>query len=74
MEKEKIGTNAGKVWHALNQVKQISVAELSRKLDLSFEDIAVSVGWLARENKIFIQKQGSQLIISNKVGFDFFFG
>ena len=34
MEKGRIGLNAGKVWHALNEVNEISTQELSRKLSL----------------------------------------
>ena len=30
MEKGRIGLNAGKVWHALNEVNEISTQELSR--------------------------------------------
>ena len=40
MEKGRIGLNAGKVWHALNEVNEISTQELSRKLSLSIEDLA----------------------------------
>ena len=49
MEKGRIGLNAGKVWHALNEVNEISTQELSRKLSLSIEDLALAIGWLARE-------------------------
>ena len=41
MEKGRIGLNAGKVWHALNEVNEISTQELSRKLSLSIEDLAL---------------------------------
>ena len=54
MEKGRIGLNAGKVWHALNEVNEISTQELSRKLSLSIEDLALAIGWLARENNIYI--------------------
>ena len=47
MEKGRIGLNAGKVWHALNEVNEISTQELSRKLSLSIEDLALAIGWLA---------------------------
>ena len=51
MEKGRIGLNAGKVWHALNEVNEISTQELSRKLSLSIEDLALAIGWLAREKQ-----------------------
>ena len=54
MEKGRIGLNAGKVWHALNEVNEISTQELSRKLSLSIEDLALA-GWL--EKTIFISRE-----------------
>ena len=54
MELETIGENAGKVWRTLNEMRgEISIQELSRKINLSAEDVALAVGWLARENNIF---------------------
>ncbi|MFK2360777.1 winged helix-turn-helix domain-containing protein [Bacteroides fragilis] len=50
MELETIGENAGKVWRTLNEMRgEISIQELSRKINLSAEDVALAVGWLARE-------------------------
>ena len=54
MDKRIVGVNAGNVWHALNEVKRISIPELARKLNLSVESTALAVGWLARENKVCI--------------------
>ena len=52
MEIETVGENAGKVWRNLNENRgEISIQELSRKINLSAEDVALAVGWLARENK-----------------------
>lgn len=65
MDKEigDIGTNAGKVWHALNEVKLISLQELSRMIGLSFEETSLAVGWLARENKIYFLTDNNQLMV-----------
>ena len=35
MELEKIGENAGKVWHVLNEGRELTIPELSRRIDLS---------------------------------------
>ena len=67
MEKGRIGLNAGKVWHALNEVKEISTQELSRKLSLSIEDLALAIGWLARENNIYITRKNGLLYVSNGI-------
>ena len=50
MDKKIVGVNAGKVWQALNEVKEITIPELARKLNLSVESTALAIGWLAREN------------------------
>ena len=50
MELEKIGENAGKVWHVLNEGRELTIPELSRRIDLSHEDTTLAIGWLAREN------------------------
>ena len=65
MELETIGENAGKVWRTLNEMRgEISIQELSRKINLSAEDVALAVGWLARENNIFIQRHNYLLYVS----------
>lgn len=74
MEKMKIGDNAGKVWNALNEVKEISLHELSRKIGISCEEIALAVGWLARENNIYIQRRDGQLVLTSISTFNFSFG
>ncbi len=67
MEKGRIGLNAGKVWHALNEVNETSTQELSRKLSLSIEDLALAIGWLARENNIYITRKNGLLYVSNGI-------
>lgn len=74
MEKMKIGETAGKVWNVLNEVKEISLHELSRKIGISCEDIALAVGWLARENNIYIQRREGQLVLTSISTFNFSFG
>ena len=66
MELETLGENAGKVWRTLNEMRgKISIQELSRKINLSAEDVALAVGWLARENNIFIQRHNYLLYVSH---------
>ena len=53
MEIETVGENAGKVWRNLNENRgEISIQELSRKMNLSAIDVAIAIGWLCRENNI----------------------
>ena len=64
MEKTKIGVNAGKVWRILNEKGELSMFDLCRDLGLTFEDVALAIGWLARENKIFLRKKDEMLFAS----------
>ena len=61
MEKTKIGVNAGKVWRILNEKGELSMFDLCRDLGLTFEDVSLAIGWLARENKIFLRKKDEML-------------
>lgn len=74
MEKMTIGENAGKVWNALNEVREISLHELSRKIGIDNEEVALAVGWLARENNVYIQTREGQLMLTNNSTCSFSFG
>lgn len=52
MNKGKIGTNAGKIWHLLSNNQRWSYDTLKEQSGLSDVDFAAAIGWLARENKI----------------------
>ena len=56
MKKKLIGTNAGIVWNLLNNSQKWSVAQLKEASGLSEREIYAAIGWLARENKIEIEK------------------
>ena len=45
MENTRIGLNAGKVWRILNEKGELSMFELCRELGLTFEEVAVAIGW-----------------------------
>lgn len=64
MEKKHIGINAGRVWHILNENGKLSIFELCRRLSLTFEEVSLAIGWLARERKISVDKVENMLIIS----------
>ena len=75
MEKRKIGENAGIVWRLLNEVKEISIFDLCHKTALSFEDAALAIGWLAREDKLFVHKRENMIVISiERHSIEFSFG
>lgn len=65
-EFKEIGENAGKIWRYLNQERiEITVQDLSKRIDLGVVEIAMAIGWLARENNILIRRQGYLFYISH---------
>lgn len=73
MEKNKIGLNAGKVWRILNEKGELSVFDLCHELGLTFEEVALAIGWLARESKVFLKKKEGMLF-TNIENVEFAFG
>ena len=65
METAKIGLNAGLVWRKLNENGSFPIQELARTLDLGAEDTALAIGWLARENKVYLERKNGVLYVKN---------
>jgi len=57
-----------------NQLIIDSLIELARRLNLSVESTALAAGWLARENKICIQRKNGLIALSDESAFPFSFG
>lgn len=53
---EKIGINAGKVWAQLDKKGRMNVKDLRKVVKLTERDTYAAFGWLAREEKIFLEK------------------
>jgi Protein of unknown function (DUF2582). len=53
------GTNAGIVWESLNLKGSMSVSDLAEATTLLPEDIYGALGWLGRENKISVEREGT---------------
>lgn len=66
MEKANIGMNAGHVWQKLNEIGLVSLHELARKLRLGDTDVALAIGWLAREDKVYIERRNGVLFVKLK--------
>lgn len=65
-EKTKIGSKAGTIWHKLNETGSITIPELALKLNIGVEDTTLAVGWLAREDKVFIERRNGLLYVRNQ--------
>ena len=51
-----IGIIAGEIWHYLDEHNGVMLAELTKAVDRSKNEILMSLGWLAREGHIIIEK------------------
>jgi hypothetical protein len=56
MNKKLIGTNAGIIWNLRNNRQKWNVTQLKESSGLLEKEIYTAIGWLARENKIEIDK------------------
>lgn len=74
MELEKIGENARQSLACADEGRELTIPELSRRIDLSHEDTTLAIGWLARENKIYIQRKNGQILVSNGIQQGLYFG
>lgn len=54
-----IGIIAGEIWSFLDEHDEVSLKQLIRELDKSEQLILMSVGWLARENHIVVEKRNN---------------
>ncbi len=61
-----IGDAAGKVWQLLNENGESTVAQLKKKLGGRTEQLHQAIGWLAREDKIVLNKKGTSLKVALK--------
>ena len=52
----------------------MTLTDLAGKLGLSVEDTALAIGWLARENKIFIRQHEDRIWVSEKPEIMYSFG
>lgn len=66
MEKINIGFKAGIILEKLDETGLITIAELARKLNFAADETALAVGWLARENKVHIERQNGLLCIKKE--------
>lgn len=64
MSIEEIGANAGLVWNALSESKQLTIKEVKKITKLKKDkELYSAIGWLAREEKILIIAEEDDLSI-----------
>lgn len=63
MIKQIIGENAGLIWLLINENGEMPLDNLLNISNLNEADFYMSLGWLARENKIaFFEEKGKQKV------------
>ncbi len=63
---QSIGETAGQVWKLLNEHGGASLSSIKSCLKIKQDLILQAIGWLAREDKIGIEKKGRYVIYSVK--------
>jgi len=54
---EQVGILAGKIWNFLNAKGEVPVLELKTKLGVPNSLLYLALGWLMREEKIYVKKE-----------------
>ena len=62
--KEKIGTDAGQIWKVLDEEGVKGIKELKKITKLSEKEVYAAIGWLAREEKLFFDKNEDDTTVS----------
>ncbi len=63
---QSIGDTAGKVWEFLNEKGEANIIQLMQGVEADAGLILQAIGWLAREDKLRIEKKGEYIIYSLK--------
>ena len=53
----KIGTTAGRVWRVMNIWGEVNIPTIGRLADMSEKEAYSALGWLAKEDKIYISEK-----------------
>ena len=59
-----VGETAGVVWTILQENGPLSMAKLVKKVGGPRDVVMQALGWLARENKIWIEEDGRSRVVS----------
>jgi len=61
-----IGIVAGEIWHFLDQHGSVSLASLVKGIDRPRDHVLMSLGWLAREGHVVLQKEENDYKVSHR--------
>jgi hypothetical protein len=63
---EEIGTVAGAIWKALNDKGELTLTNLKKEVGRETPICEFAIGWLAREDKVVVERDKRTLRISLK--------
>jgi hypothetical protein len=63
-----IGIVAGDIWHFLDQHGEVMLSDLIKGIDKPRDNILMSLGWLAREGHVILQRLEGDYKISLRKG------
>ena len=59
-----IGILAGEIWHFLDSHGSVSITVLVKGIDRPRDNVLMSLGWLARESHVILQKENNDYKVS----------
>lgn len=66
MNVEVIGSWAGLVWNALEAGGALNAKQVKKATKLKDKELYAAIGWLAREDKITLTEEGTELVLALK--------
>ena len=61
---DQIGLDAGKIWNELELNGEMTTGALKKSLELTPFNLNIAIGWLAREEKISLSRNGNTIKVS----------
>ena len=59
-----IGIVAGDIWHYLDQHGEVELSNLIKGIDKPRDNVLMSLGWLAREGHVIVQRPDADYLVS----------
>ena len=63
---DQIGIDAGKVWNELELNGEMTTGALKKSLSLAPFNLNIAIGWLAREEKVLLSRNGNTIKVRLK--------
>ncbi|MBN2808203.1 MAG: winged helix-turn-helix domain-containing protein [Deltaproteobacteria bacterium] len=63
---DQIGNDAGRIWNELELNGEMTTGALKKNLKISPFDLSVAIGWLAREDKVALSRNGNTIKLQLK--------